>query len=146
MARVLPGRTPLFPRNRRSEVWGVYLDGELRAARRGSYDAWRLADMVVEHLELEPDEWHRVDVRWVDKPKPELTDVELRLEAALNRMRKLEGYDPTEIVVVELAKCGHSESMSRSRFDHELQHWTNELGQLRCGWCGKYGTPVERPA
>lgn len=146
MARVLPGRTPLFPGNRRTSVWGVFLDGELKAARKHNYDAWRLADKVVAHLDLNPSEWHRVDVRWVDEPAPEPTEVELKLQAALDRMRKLEGYDATREVEVVLSRCGHSSTMSQSRLDHELAYWTNELGQLRCGWCGKYGMPVERSA
>ena len=137
MVRLIPGKYPLFPAGREN-AYGVFLDGELRATRKSYDDAWRVASMALHHLGYGYSEQYRFEVRWVDPPKPELSDVERALEDALRRMRELEGHQPDRPVHVRFVRCGHTATMLQCQIDYEHEHWSNSNNQICCQWCGKY--------
>lgn len=144
--RLIPSKFPLFPGGRRHSVHGIYLDGELRATRKSFDEAHRVATMAINHLGLHHTEFSRIDVRWVPEPQLEVSAVERQLEDALFRLRELEGYDPAEQLVVSYSRCDHTWDMNRSQLDFELKHYSNDQGEIRCNWCGRYGAPSEQAA
>ena len=88
----LPPHVPAHPRAR-TNCWGVHLDGDLVATRSSRDAAYRLMDQMIDHLDLHPDEYDRLQEHWISNPTTPPTpptDTELAIEAALRRLRELE--------------------------------------------------------